>query len=257
MILQTVENIGGTTIKAFSAFYGVLEFALLCILDILNPSSYNPKMRASLIHQIYYTSIVVIPIFSLIAFFFGSIIIGIVISVATEFNLQISIGSIIVNFVINEFSPMFTALFIALRSATLISKKISLTDTNNDAELMNNIILPRIISGMLSTLSLSILFSIIMIMSGYVFIYFFIGMDFHTYQQLLFDAITIKNIFILLLKSTALGFFTILIPIYSGLQVSKNKLKKKISLIDTLIKLFFAIFFIEMFSLLLIALLEI
>lgn len=256
MILKFIEKIGDKTISIFQNFYNALEFSILCLLHMINPRSYNDKMWSSLVEQIYHTSITIIPIFSIIAFTFGSIIIGIVISIATEYNLQVGIGSIIVNFVINEFSPIFTALFISLRSGTLISKKLALTNIEDEVNLIDNIVLPRIISGILSTVTLSILFSIIMIASGYFSIYFFIGMDFHTYKQLLFEALSLKNIIIFFFKSISFGFLLMFIPIYSGIVVSKNKLTKRISLIHTLIKLFLAIFFIEIFALLFVSLLE-
>ncbi len=255
-ILSFIEKIGDKTINAFLSFYKILEFSILCLIHILNPRSYNQKMRISLVNQIYHTSITIAPVYSLIAFVFGFVIIGIFISLATKFNLQLQIGSLIVNFVVNEFSPIFTALFISLRSGTLIHRKLALIDLNNEVDLINNIVLPRIISGMLSTLTLSILLSLIMLASGYIFIFFFMGMDIHTYKQLLYDAFNIHNVVILFFKSLALGFITMLIPIYNALHIAQNKLSQRISLINTLVKLFFAIFFIEVFSLLLLALLN-
>lgn len=256
MILKFVETIGDKTIDVFASFYQAFTFAVFCFFHMMSPQSYNETMQKALVHQIYHTSITIIPIFSLIALVFGSIIIGIVISLATNFNLQVGIGSIIVNFVVNEFSPIFTALFISLRSGTLISKKLALIDITNEVDLIDNTILPRILSGILSTVTLSILFATIMIMSGYVSVYFFIGMDFHTYEQLLYGALSLDNIFIFFFKTISFGFIVMFIPIYNGISVSKNKLTKRISLIDTLIKLFFAIFFVEIFALLFVSLLE-
>ena len=257
MLLKFVEKIGDKTITLFREFYLALEFSILCLLHMINPRSYNSTMQRSLVHQIYHTSITILPTFTLIAFLFGSIVIGTIISIATKYNLQIQIGSIIVNFVINEFSPIFTALFISLRSGTLINKKLAFIDFENEVDLIDNIVLPRIISGILSTLTLSILFSIIMIVSAYIFISLFMGIDFHSYKQLLFNAFEINNIVILFFKSIAFGFVVMLIPIYHGLRIAQNNLAKRISLINTLVKLFFAIFFIEVFSLLLLALFNI
>lgn len=255
-MLRFIETVGDKTIKIFINFYQALEFSVLCILHMINPRSYNSTMQRSLVHQIYHTSITLLPTFTLIAFLFGSIIIGTIISIATKYNLQLQIGSIIVNFVINEFSPIFTALFISLRSGTLINKKLAQIDFHNEVDLIDNIVLPRIINGMLSTLSLSILFSIIVIVSAYTFISVFMGIDFHSYTQLLFDAFEFHNIVILFFKSITFGFITMLIPIYNGLHIARNNLEKRISLINTLVKLFFAIFFIEVFSLLLLVLLN-
>lgn len=256
MILRFIEKIGAKTINILKEFYLALEFSILCILHMLDPRSYTSTMQRSLVHQIYHTSITILPTFTFIAFLFGSIVIGTIISIATKYNLQVQIGSIIVNFVINEFSPIFTALFISLRSGILISKKLAFIDVENEVNLIDNIVLPRIISGIISTLTLSILFSVIMIISAYIFISLFLGMDFHSYKQLLFEAFEINNLLIFLFKSITFGFVTMFIPIYNGLHIARNNLEKRISLIHTLVKLFFAIFFIEVFSMLFLALLN-
>lgn len=256
MILRFIEKIGDKTINIFKEFYLALEFSILCLLHMINPQSYNSVMRRSLVRQIYYTSITILPTFTLIAFLFGSIVIGTIISIATKYSLQVEIGSIIVNFVINEFSPIFTALFISFHSSILISKKLAHINFENEVDVIDNIVLPRIISGILSTLMLSILFSIIIIISAYIFISLFMGIDFHSYKQLLFDAFEINNIVILFFKSIIFGFLTMFIPIYAGIHIARNNLSKRISLINTLVKLFFAIFFVEVCSLLFLALLN-
>jgi len=69
------------------------------------------------------------------------------------------------------------------------------------------------------------------------------GMDLYTYKSLIFNAIEIQNISILLLKSLVLGFVVSVIPIYRAIK----KLKKG----RNIAKILIAIFFIEIFSLLL------
>lgn len=256
MILRWTETLGDKVIQKILSLYTGLEFSILCFFHALNPWSYNKEMRESFVRQIYSMSITVIPIFSFIAFLFGSIVLGIVIATASKYNLQMQLGSIIVNFVINDFSPIFTAFFISLRSSTLINKQISSHSLQDEDNLINTLVLPRLLSGVFSTVTLSVLFSIIMIVSAYVSIYLFTGMDFHSYTQLLLEALEMKNIFILFVKAIAFGFFIMLIPIYNGLLIAKSANAKKISFIRIFIKLFFAIFFIEIFSLLFLALLH-
>lgn len=254
MIIKFVENIGDKTINFISSLYYFLLFCIICTIHIFNYRSYNSKMVVALITQIYHTSIVKLPFFLIIAFIFGSILIGAVIVIATELNMQVQIGSVIVTFVINELSPLFTAIFISLRSATLINKKLALADIQNEIDLIDNIVLPRIISGILSTVSLSFIFAIVMIGSGYVFTFFLMGMDLHTYKYLIFDAIEINNIIILLIKGLMFGFIIMAIPIYNGLKVAKDTVFDKVSVINIIVNIFLALFFMEMISLLLIKL---
>ncbi len=259
MILRFIENIGAKTISSISSLFEALKFTSLCIIHMLNPRSYNPAMRMVLTKQIYFTAVGIIVPFIMMAFLFGSVIIGVVISLATEYSLQDQIGSIIITFVIDEFAPFFTALLISLRSGTAINTEIAVMSVNKELntlkeyniDIIDYLFLPRIISGIISVTSLSILFALIMLSSGYLFTLFYMNMDFHTYKFLLISAIEVKDIVILLLKSIAFGFVTMLIPIYSGLKTGKSYTAIPISVLNGMVKLFVALFFIEVLSLLL------
>jgi len=259
MILKIIENIGSKTISIFSSIFESFKFISICILHMLNPKSYNPAMRMVTTKQIYFTAVGIIPIFIMMALLFGSIIIGVVISLATEYNLQDKIGSIIIAFVIDEFAPFFTALLISLRSGTAINTEIAVMKVNKELntlkeyniDIIDYLFLPRIISGIVSVVSLSILFAVIMLSSGYLFTLFYMNMDLHTYKLLLISAIEVKDVIILLVKSIAFGFVTMLIPLYSGLKTGDSYTAIPISVLNGMVKLFIALFFIEVLSLLL------
>ncbi len=259
MLLRFIERIGDKTIKMISSFYEALKFTSICLIHMVQPKNYNPAMRMVLTKQIYFTAVGIIPIFTMMAIIFGSIIIGVVITLATEYNLQDEIGSIIITFVIDEFSPFFTALLISLRSGAAVNTEIAIMNVNKELNtlkeykinIINYLFLPRIISGMISVVSLSIIFAIIMLSSGYLFTLFYMNMDFHTYKYILIDAIEVKDIEVLLLKSMAFGFVIMLIPIYSGLKTASSYTAVPISVLKGMVKLFIALFFIEVLSLLL------
>lgn len=259
MLLNFIENIGDKTISIFSSIYESIKFTAICLLHIFNPKSYNPAMRMVLTKQIYFTAVGIIPLFIMMAFLFGSVIIGVVISLATEYGLQDKIGSILITFVIDEFSPFFTALLISLRSGTAINTEIAVMKVNKELntlkeyniDIIDYLFLPRIISGVVSVVSLSILFAVIMLSSGYLFTLFYMNMDLHTYKLLLLSAIEVRDIIILLVKSVAFGFLTMLIPLYSGLKTGDSYTAIPISVLNGMVKLFIGLFFIEVLSLLL------
>ena len=259
MILRFIEGIGDKTIKMGSNFFEVIEFISLCFIHMLNPKSYNPAMRMVLTKQIYFTAVGILPIFIMMAIFFGSIIIGVVIVLATTYNLEDNIGSIIIAFVVDEFSPFFTALLISLRSGTAINTEIAVMNVNKELntlrrykiDLIDYLFLPRIIAGIISVTSLSTLFAIIMLSSGYIFTLFYMDMDLYTYKNLLLASIELKDIVVLISKGIAFGFVIMLIPIYSGLKAGSSYTAIPISVLNGMIKLFIAIFLIEVLSLLL------
>ncbi|MBF0265950.1 MAG: ABC transporter permease [Gammaproteobacteria bacterium] len=259
MMLKFIENIGHITLNALTSVYEILAFSLICIGHMFSPGSYNPAMRMVLIKQIYFTTIGAFPIVIITATIFGSIIIGVVITLANEFNLLEQMGKIIITFVFDEFSPFVTALIVTLRSASAVNTEISLMKVNKELnflkqykiDLIDYLFLPRIIAGMLSVISLSILFSIIMISSGYLYVLFYINMDINNYLLLLMNALEIKDFLIALIKSGILGFIMMLIQINSGQHTGDSYASIPISVSKGLVQLFIAIFFIEVISLIL------
>ena len=258
MLVNFIQSIGDKTLKSSSSLYDFFRFTFICLIHMFNPQSYNPAMRMVLIKQIYFTAVGVVPLFITLAILFGSIIIGVVILLATEYSLQDQIGSIIITFVVDEFSPFFTALLISLRSGAAVNTEIAVMNVNKELDtlkqykinLINYLFLPRIISGMISVTALSFLFAIIMLSSGYLFTLFYMNMDLHTYKYLLVNAIELKDIIVLIVKSIAFGFVIMLIPIYSGLTTGTTYTSVPISVLTGMVKLFIAIFFIEVMSLL-------
>jgi phospholipid/cholesterol/gamma-HCH transport system permease protein len=76
-------------------------------------------------------------------------------------------------------------------------------------------------------------------------------MDLHTYKFLLINAIEVQDLLILLLKGIAFGFVTMLIPIYCGLKTANSNTAIPVSVLNGMVKLFIAIFLIEVLSLIL------
>ena len=239
-MIRFIENIGNKTIRFLQAKWDGLLFVVAIFAHMVRPKSYNPAMIMVLIKQIYFTAVGILPLFITMAVIFGTIIIGVVISLATSYNLQESIGSIIVTFVVDEFAPFFTALLISLRSSTAVNTEIAVMKVNHELDTLNHykidlidyLFIPRIISGIVSVVSLSALFAIIMVSSGYLFAFFSMGMDFYTYKNLLLQAIEVKDIVVLLGKSMAFGFVTMAIPIYSGLNAFNSYTAIPISVLN-------------------------
>ena len=258
MLLGFFEKIGDKSISFIYSLQEVFHFIFVCIFHIFLPKSYNPAMMMVLVKQIYFTAVQIIPLFIVMALLFGTVIIGVVIYMATQYSLQNQMGSIIITFVLDEIAPFFTALLISLRSGAAINTEIAVMRVNNELNtlkeynisLIDYLFLPRIISGIVSVTFLSILFAIIMLASGYVFTFFYMNLDFYTYENLLLDAIDMRDFAILLIKSFSFGFLTMLIPIYSGLRTKKSYTAIPISVLNGMVRLFIAIFFIEVMSLL-------
>jgi phospholipid/cholesterol/gamma-HCH transport system permease protein len=256
-VVKFIESVGAKAIDFFAIIKEGMLFGFLCFIHLLQPKSYNPAMIMVLIKQIYFTTIQLLPLFFIMAVLFGSVIIGAVISIAISFGLQEQIGNIIITFAVDEFSPLFIALLIALRSGAAVNTEIAVMSINKELDflkaykidLISYLFLPRIISGMISSITLSTLFAIIMIVTGFFYTFFLLNMDYNTYFTLLFNSLSIKNFLFLLIKSAFFGFIAMLIPIYSGLNAKGSYTQIPIAVLNGMVKLFIAIFMVEVLSL--------
>jgi len=213
-------------------------------------------MRSVLLKQIYFTVVEILPSFILIGFFFGSFTVGYVITFAMQYGLKDQIGPMLIGFVFNEFAPLFTAMFIALRSGAAVNAEIAVMQVSGELNtlkqfeigLIDYLFLPRIIGGMISSLALSVLFAIIMLTGGYFFSFMYMGMDLYVYFNTLFLSVGVSNLGYLIGKSTAFGFVIILIPIYSGMTSAKALNAIPVAVLNGMVRLFIAIFTIEVIS---------
>jgi phospholipid/cholesterol/gamma-HCH transport system permease protein len=253
------SQIGEKALQLLKVFKEGVYFSVICIFHLLSYKSYNSATTMVLIKQIYFTTVQLLPLFILMAVIFGSTIIGAIISLAISFGLEEQIGSIIVTFSLDEFSTLFTALLISLRSGAAVSTEIAVMSLNKELDflkaykinLINYLFLPRIISGILSMITLSILFCFIMLLGGYIITYFLLGIDYNTYFMLLFNSMEIKNFLFLFIKSIIFGFIVMIIPIYSGLKAKESYTQIPIAVLQGMVKLFIAIFMVEVVSLIL------
>lgn len=171
--------------------------------------------------------------------------------------MQNQIGDILVTFVMNFFAPFFIALLISVRSGVAINTEIAVMKVNHELQCLKSyhidyidyLVLPRIISGVVSVVSLSLLFTVIMLSSGYIFTLLYMNLDYSTYKHIIVSAIGWQNVSTLLLKSLVFGLVVMLIPIYRGLQTKGQNTGIPIAVMKGMLAMFISIFFIEAVSL--------
>lgn len=244
--VKFVENIGSRVINYSFATYDFLVFLLKCIGNMFLPSNYTKSSKIILIKQIYLSCIVNLFSFIFSALFLGSVIIVIAITFAINFNLLDQIGDLLVLLIINEFSPFFTTLFFTFAYSLSLEEKIyNIKKSKNDLE--NKVYIPNLINALVIVPLMALLFGIIMIISGYIVSSLYLNIDLITYKNLIINSISFENILVLLIKGSIFGFFSVLIPIYSG-HIKKSKYNISKSVIKNLIIILSMLILIELLS---------
>jgi phospholipid/cholesterol/gamma-HCH transport system permease protein len=256
-MVDVIASIGQAGLNMTRSLQETLALAFGIIMKLLDRRMYNSAMRMVLVHQIYFTSLQILPLFIAVSVIFGSLLLGIVFQQLKSFGLTGYLGHILVGFVVTELSPFVTVLLIALRSGSAINTEIAVMKVSKELrtleafniDVINYLFLPRIINGILSVVLLSGLFSIVVLLSGLLYSKIILGMGLDAYTSMLVDAVQLSDIIVLLLKCCTFGFFIILIPIRSGLSASNELTSVPIAVLNGMVKVFTAIVIIEVLSL--------
>jgi phospholipid/cholesterol/gamma-HCH transport system permease protein len=255
--MNPLEKIGQLAIKSETSFVDTISFARRVLFQIFKKHTYNSAMRQVLINQIYFTSVQILPIFLFVSVILGSLLIGIVFGLLKKLGLTDLFGSVLMGSIVTELCPLFTVLFITLRSASAINTEIAVMKVNGEIrtletfriDVINYLLVPRIINGIVSIVMLSSLFSIVMIFSGIVFSRVMFDMSMDVYANILLNSANFSDIFIALAKCAVFGFFVVLIPIRSGLRASSDFTSIPIVVSGGMVNVFTAIIIIEVLSL--------
>ncbi len=255
-----IIRIGTTTINVARTFRDTLSFASAIILKMFKRNSYNSAMKLVLVHQIYFTSIQILPLFIGISFIFGTLLMGIVLQIIKNLGLAEHLGGVIMGIVVTELAPFVTVLLIALRSSSAINAEIAVMKVNKELNTLDKfnidpidyLFLPRVINGVTSVVLLSAFFAILVLTSGFLFSELLFGLSLESYSNVLLSSANFYDIVVSLLKCCAFGFFITLIPIRFGLGATNDLTSIPISVLSGMVDVFIAIVFIEVLSLILI-----
>jgi len=253
-----LEKLGRRVLLMLTTFADTIVFAGKVFIRIFRRKTYSSAMREVLVNQLYFTSVQILPVFLIASIIFGSLLIGIVFQLLKDFGLTGFFGHVLMGLIVTELSPLLTVLLITLRSASAINTEIAVMKVNREIktletfriDVIDYLLAPRIINGIISIVLLSSLFSTVLLVSGILFSWFIFGMSMDVYTNILLNSANFSDILIGLFKCAVYGFFITLIPIRSGLRASHELTSIPIAVSHGMVNVFSAILIIEVLSLL-------
>jgi len=255
--MSFLEKIGDFETNLSKSFTDVFFFAGIVLLRMFRRKTYSSAMRSVLINQIYFTSVQILPVFIAVSIVFGSLLIGIVFQVLKGLGLTGLFGNVLMGLIVTELSPFFTVLLITLRSGSAINTEIAVMKVNNEIktleafriDVIDYLLVPRVINGVVSLVLLSSLFSVVLMFSGILFSKIIFGMSIDAYTNILLNSANFSDIIIALVKCAFFGFFVTLVPIRFGLRASDELTSIPIVVSGGMVNVFTAIMIIEVLSL--------
>jgi len=255
--MAILEDIGRREITTSMSFLNTISFAFKVAGRMFQPRIYNSAMRMVLINQIYFTSVQIVPVFLAASIILGSLLIGIVFEFLKMLNLTAYLGNVLMGLIVTELSPLFTVFFMTLRSSSAINTEMAVMKVDGEIntlevfriDVIDYLLVPRIISGIISLVLLSSLFSIVLMASGIIISWVIFGISIDLYSNILLTSADFFDIVISLIKCAVFGFFITMIPIQSGLRASREFTSIPIAVSNGMVNVFTAIIIIEVLSL--------
>lgn len=252
-MFRIIERIGNNALRWASSLQGTLWFAARVFTSLFDRRSYNAASRIVLVHQIYFTSVQILPLFLFVATIVGIVINGMAFQVVKNLGLSDYLGRLLMGFVVTELAPFVTVLLIVLRSSAAINTEIAVMKVTGELDtlerfridLIHYLFIPRILTGMISMSLLTSLFSLVVLASGLLISILVFETSEETYIDTLLNSADVLDIVILLLKCATFGFFVTLIPIRQGLSAARELTSIPVAVLNGMVKVFLAIITIE------------
>lgn len=256
-MISATEHMGKIAIGTSASSQGTLSLTVNILSKIFHKKTYTGSFFKVLINQIYFTAVQVLPLFLIVSVIIGSLLIGMFLRTLKVFGLTEYLGHIIMGFVVTELSPFITVLLIALRSSSAMNAEIATMKVNKELhtlevfniDVISYLFLPRVFNGVISVVLLCGIFSIVVLVTGFVSSQIIFNISLDDYANLLLNSAQISDILLLLIKCSTFGFFITLIPISSGLNASDDLTSIPIVVLNGMVKVYIAIVVIEVLTL--------
>lgn len=254
-----IEGIGTRTLKLCRSAFETLFFTWQVILHLLDLKTYNKATQLVIITQLYFTAVQILPLFIYISALMGLFLMGIVLDSIKQMGMAGNLGNILMGFIFTEVCPFMTVLLLALRSGAALNTEVAVMKVSKELDALNvfridafdYIVIPRILSGIISVVLLNGIFTLVLLASGALFSRMIFGLAFDAYIRILVVSADFSDLVILILKCATFGFFITLLPIRYGLTASNELSSIPIAVLTGMNNVFIAIVVIEVLSLIL------
>jgi phospholipid/cholesterol/gamma-HCH transport system permease protein len=129
-----------------------------------------------------------------------------------------------------------------------VNRELNTLETFN-IDVIDYLFAPRVLTGVLSMVLLSSLFSMMVLVIGLFVSSAIFGTSVDDYISILLKSASLPDIIIVLIKCATFGFFITLIPISRGLNASQEELTSiPVAVLNGMVRVFLAIVVIEVLS---------
>jgi phospholipid/cholesterol/gamma-HCH transport system permease protein len=228
---EFLDRLGGGTIQALQEGYAMLGYLGLVSSETARTFAHSRRLRLpALINQIEQTGLNALPIVGLLSAMVGVVLAYQGAEQLKRFGAQLFTVDLLGIGTLRELGGLLTAIIVAGRSGSAFTAQIGTMKLNQEIDAMETfglsttelLVLPRVF-GLMITLPLLTLYANIMTLSGgAAMCYFYLHIGTPTFLHELIGAITLKQLWVGLLKAPVYAFIIAFVGCFEGLRVTGN-----------------------------------
>ena len=246
------------TAKAWlGQWWKLLHLGAVLLLLALSPSNYKRADRLALGRHLYDNTAPIMLGFSVLCALVSLVLTRIVVTTALSYGLSQYAMQVVIRVLVLELIPLTAALFVALRCTIPDGAELAEMQARGDLNAlrqkginpMAREVLPRVLAGIFSTITLAVLSCVVALVVAYVVVYGFSGSGFAGYTRLFGQVFGPAVTTIFIMKTLLLSLAVSLIPMASALYGSAVNGTRTSAEMRGLVRMFAVILMIEVLSL--------
>ncbi len=189
---------------------------------------HHHDVRQVILRQIFFTGLQAFRLVGMGALILGTVTVAQSSSQLSRLGGSDALGAILVGAFIRELGPLVTVVVVVARSVSAIASELSAMKANGEIEglraagvsPLSYLVVPRVVSGAISTLLLAIHFVWIAFGVGFFVAQFFVNMPWDRFFENIIMSVSALDLTIFVLKTFTLGTLVFLLACYCGLRTS-------------------------------------
>lgn len=254
---RTVRHTSMTPVRWATAWARITFFGSVMVVRALSPRSYGPQTRYNLAKHVYVDTAPILGWFTVLIALFTLIITRIVIATSAAYGLSQYALEMVIRVLVVELIPLTAALFVALRctipsgAALVEMRRIGHFRTLRRQHLdpIEVEVLPRLLAGVFSCITLAALSCIVAGILAYLGVYGFTSAGSDAYTHMAGRVFEPAFTFVFCLKTFFFALAVSVIPMASGLNNIEDDGSRESAALQGLVRMFGVLLVLEALSL--------
>ena len=254
---QALTSIGQMPVRWLAGWWRIVEFGAVVLVLAMSPSSYRAGVGPALARHVYLDTAPILGWFTVLCALLTLVITRIVVVTAYSYGLSQYALEMVIRVLVLELIPLTAALFVALRctipngAALAEMRRLGRFDAlrRQGADPLTREVLPRVIAGVFSTITLAALSCVVALALAYFAVYGLTTAAIAAYTRMFGHVFTSAVALIFVLKTLFFSLAVSVIPMASALYDLEGDGSRESAALQGLVRMFAVLLLIESVSL--------